>query len=232
MRRLAYWTLLALVTTAAGAAAVIPADASDVPRALQPDTLARAKAIRAEVNARYRRVPGPKLLVSEASAAGVIESFTLLGAGMDWGRTVSASNGIWYAICPARAQCPYPARGAARPAADYLPRRLALELAVRTFAETSADLVAVSLPTPRFTLLVVERADLRDHLPELAHALRGVPPTSRLRLVDLLTRAHVFVGVALELTPSGGETFIAYPRWPDEGFSDEPLVTTPERRNK
>ena len=92
MRRLAYWIFVALVTLAAGAAAVIPADASDVPRALQPDTLARAKAIRAEVNARYRRLPGSKLLVSEASAAGVIESFTLLGAGMDWGRTVSAAG--------------------------------------------------------------------------------------------------------------------------------------------
>ena len=218
MRRLAYWMLVALVTTAAGAAAVIPADASDVPRTLQPDALARAKAIRAEVNARYRRVPGPKLLVSEASATRVIESFTLLGAGMDWGRTVSASNGIWYAICPARAQCPYPARGAARPAADYLPRRLALELAVRTFAETSADLVAVSLPTPSFTLMIVEREDLTDQLPELARALRGAAPTSHLRVVDLVTRPRVYVGVALEVTPSGGQTFVAYPRWPTEGF--------------
>jgi hypothetical protein len=205
--------VLAFATTAVGAAA-----ASDVPRELQSDTLAQAKAIRAEVNARYRRVPAAKLVVSEASATGVIESFTLLGAGTDWVRTVSAANGVWYAICPARAQCPYPARRAARPAADYLPRRLALELAARTFAETSADLVAVSLPTPRFTLLIVERADLGDQQPELAHALRGVPPTSRLRIVDLLTRPRAYVGVALELTPSGGQTFVAYPRWPAEAL--------------
>jgi hypothetical protein len=219
--------MLAFATTAVGAAA-----ASDVPRELQPDTLVQAKAIRAEVNARYRRMPAAKLVVSEASATGVIESFTLLGVGTDWARAVSAANGVWYAICPARAQCPYPARGLARPAADYLPRRLALELAARTFAETSADLVAVSLPTPRFTLLIVERADLADQLHELAHALRGVPPTSRLRLVDLLTLRHVFVGVSLELTPSGGETFVAYPRWPVEGLSGEPVVPTPERRSK
>jgi hypothetical protein len=81
-------------------------------------------------------------------------------------------------------------------------------------------------------LLIVERADLADQLPELAHALRRVPPTSRLRLVDFLTRPHVFVGVALELTPSGGQTFVAYPRWPAEGLSGEPIVPTPERRSK
>jgi hypothetical protein len=205
--------VLAFATTAVGAAA-----ASDVPRELQPDTLGQAKAIRAEVNARYRRVPAAKLVVSEASATGVIESFTLLGAGTDWVRTVSAANGVWYAICPARAQCPFPARGFARPAADYLPRRLALELAARTFAETSADFVAVSLPTPRFTLLIVERADLAAQLPGLAQALRGVPPTSRLRVVDLVTRPHVYVGVALEVTSSGGQTFVAYPRWPAEAL--------------
>jgi hypothetical protein len=232
MRRLACSVLVALATAAAGAAAVIPADASDVPRELESGTLARAKAIRAEVNARYGRMPGPKLVVSEASATGVIESFTLIAAGMDAARTVSAANGIWFAICPARARCPYPGRRSARPAADYLPRRLALELAARTFVETSADLVAVSLPTPRFTVLVIERVDLADHLPGLAYALRGVPPTSQLRVVDLLTRPHIFVGVALELTPAGGETFIAYPRWPDEGFSAEPPVPTPRRRSK
>ena len=218
MRCLALWMSVALATVAAGAAAVIPADGSDVPPALQPDTLTRAKAIRAEVNARYRRVPGRKLLVSEASATGVIESFTLIGDGMDWASTVSAANGVWYAVCPKGARCPYPGRPFARPAADYLPRRMALELAARTFAETSADLVAVSLPTPRFTLLVVERVDLAGQLPDLGHALRGVPPTSRLRLVDLLTRPRVYVGVALEVTPSGGQTFVAYPRWPAEGF--------------
>ena len=58
------------------------------------------------MNARYRRMPGPKLVVSEASATGVIESFTLVAAGMDAARTVPAANGVWFAICPARARCP------------------------------------------------------------------------------------------------------------------------------
>jgi hypothetical protein len=208
------WVLVALAALAVGAASVIPASASDGGPELQPDALARAKAIRAEVNARYRRVPGRKLVVRDTLRAGVVESFTLFGPGVDGARTVSAANGIWFAICVARARCPYPGRRLARPAADFLPRRLALELAARTFAETSADLVAVGLPTPRFTLLVVQRAELTDQLPGLAQALRKAPPNSRLPLVDVLTRPRVFVGAGLELTPAGGDTLIAYPRWP------------------
>ena len=87
---------------AAGAASVIRADASDGAPALQPDALARAKAIRAELNARYRRVPGRELVVTEASRTGVIESFTLVGPGMDGARTVSAANGVWFARAPFR----------------------------------------------------------------------------------------------------------------------------------
>lgn len=206
--------LVALAALAVGAASVIPASASDGGPELQPDALVRAKAIRAELNARYRRVPGRKLVVTDTSRTGVVESFTLLGPGVEGARTVSAANGIWFAICVARAHCPYPGRRFARPAAEFLPRRLALELAARTFAETSADLVAVGLPTPRFTLLVVQRADLIDQLPGLAQALRGAPPTSRPPLVDLLTRPRVFVGAALDATPAGGDTLIVYTRWP------------------
>ncbi len=86
----------------------------------------------------------------------MIESLTLFGPDP---RVVPAANGIYYAVCPNRANGPYPGR-AARPAAALAPRRVALELAVRTFLETPADLVVVSLPTPRFILLVFERAAL------------------------------------------------------------------------
>ena len=48
-------------------------------------------------------------------------------------RFIPAANGIWYAICPVGATCPYPAHRSARPAAALAPRRLALELALRTF---------------------------------------------------------------------------------------------------
>jgi hypothetical protein len=205
------WALVVLAVAALGAITAIPAGASDIVPELQADALARAKVIRAEVNARYRRVPGRKLAVTEASKTGVIESFTLLSP--DAIRSVSAANGVWYAICPPRAQCPYPGRRLARPAADYQPRRLALELAARTFTETSADLVAVGLPTPRFTLLVIERADLVRQLPGLADALRVIPRTTQLPLVDLLTRPHVFVAAGLETTPSGRDALMVYPRW-------------------
>jgi hypothetical protein len=213
--------VVVLALMALGAGSVISAEASDGAPELQPAALMRAKLIRAEVNARYRRARGRKLVVTEPSRTGVLESFTLLGP--DDVRVVSAANGVWFAICAARARCPFPGRRLARPAADYVPRRLALELAVRTFTETSADLVAVGLPTPRFTFLVVERADLVGHLPALAGAFRGVQPTSRLQLVDQLTRPRVFVGAGLESTPTGGDTLVAYLRW---------SVANPERSTK
>jgi hypothetical protein len=205
-----------LCALALAAVTAVPARGSASATALDPQALAGAKAIRTQLNARYRRAPGRKLVVSEATTTAAVESFTLLGAGLAEPRTVPAADGIWYAICPKGARCPYPGRRFARPAGDYLPRRLALELAVRTFMETSASVVAVSLPTPGFTLLVVERAELTD-LPGLARVLRGTPATAQLRVVDLLTRPRVFIGVSLEPTPTGGTTFTAFPRWPDAG---------------
>jgi hypothetical protein len=144
-----------------------------------------------------------------------------LSANLRETRVVPADNGIYFAICPVRSTCPYPARRFARPAADLASRRLALELAVRTFLETSADVVAVSLPTPRSVLLVVEREDLLRELevPAMADALGGdpaVPPGPWLQaVVDKITRPRVFVALGLERTPSGRDTLGAMPRWPD-----------------
>ena len=135
-------------------------------------------------------------------------------------RFLPADNGIYYAICPVRATCPYPARRFARPAAELVPRRLALELALRTFLETSADVVAVSLPTPRFILFVVEREELAREvdLSTLAKALDRDPSralSSSLEvIVDRLTRPRVYVTLGLEPTPSGRDTLVAVPRWP------------------
>lgn len=208
--------LLVLAATGAGAVAAFPSWAAESRSGLRPEALQRAKVIRAESNARYRGVPGRRLVVTEASSLGVIESFTLMSARMDEVRIVPA-DGIWYAICPARATCPYPAPRLARPAGHYLPRRLALELAVRTFLETSASVVAVSLPSPRFTFLVVERNELAD-LPALAKALRATPArpaaVSLLRVVDELTRPRIFVPIGIEPTPTGRTTLAAYPLWP------------------
>lgn len=212
---------VSVVGLAAAPAAAPSGAGSPTSTTLDPQALARARTIRRETTDRYRRSHGPRLRVSEASSTGVLESYTLLTANMADARVVSAANGIYFAVCPFRAVCPYPGRRFARPAADFAPRRLALELAVRTFNETSADLVVVSLPTPRFTLLVVERHELARTMDmrALARALGGSPARAPARslqgLVDGLTRPRVHVAIELEPTPSGGVTLSAYPLWPD-----------------
>jgi hypothetical protein len=90
---------------------------------------------------------------------------------------------------------------------------------MRTFAETSADVVAVSLPTRRFTLFIAERDELWRAIDArvLAVALRADPPgsTAALRaLVVELTRSRIFLPIALEPTPAGRDTLTAMPLWP------------------
>jgi hypothetical protein len=205
---------------AVGALAASPSEASSTASALEPTSLARAQTIRAQVDARYRVTPGRGLGVTEATSTGVIESFTLLTRDVLATRFLPADNGIYYAICPVRATCPYPDRRFARPAADFASRRLALELALRTFLETSASVVAVALPTPRFTAFVVEREELARavDLATLAKALVGDPSravsASLKEIVDRLTRPRVFLFVGLEPTPSGRTSWAGIPRWP------------------
>jgi hypothetical protein len=152
--------LVVIALLAVGAVAAFPVQASPSASKLEPSSLTRAQAIRAQMEGRYRVVPGRGLAVTEATPTGVVESFTLLTSDLLELRVLPADNGIYYALCPVHATCPYPARRFARPAADPVPRRLALELALRTFLETSADLVAVSLPTSRFMAFIVERQEL------------------------------------------------------------------------
>lgn len=183
----------------------------------RPEALVRADEIRAEVSARYRRRNG--LGVTEASSTGVIDSFTLLTSGLEE-RVVPAANGLYYAICPVGATCPYPGRRFARPAAAFLPRRMALELALRTFASTPADLVVVSLPTPRFVLFVFERSEVMPEVdaPRLLAELSGDPAvasSASLRFsVDRLTRPHCFAPLALVPVAGGRETLMAVSLWP------------------
>lgn len=220
--------LVALVVSAltVGAAAASPGATPAITSESHPETLAHARKIRVDINARYRRAPERSLAVIEATTTDVIESFTLLTRDLLGARIVSADHGIYFAICPARATCPYPARRFARPAADPLSRRIALELAVRTFLETSATVVAVSLPTPHFMLFIVERDDLAREIdiPPLAKALGGDPvhaPAAWLRqIVDQVTRPRVFVVLGLESTPGGRETLGAMPRWPTVSADD------------
>jgi hypothetical protein len=206
-------TLLALAAAAlaVGAAATFPVP-SQATASIEPETLARARAIRVEVNARYRLVPGRKLAVTEATTTGVVQSLTLVTDWLELPRVVPANNGIYFAICSARAKCPYPRRSASWPAAAFLPRRQALELAVRTFLETSANLVVVALPTAEPIWVVFERNDLLAEISAPA-ALDQLAPCPTLidkpirDLVDRLTRPRLFL--PLPILPPPRDTIYA-----------------------
>ena len=193
--------LVALLALAAG---VSPASGASGTRSTSTDSLARAATIQAEVDARY-----PGLRVTEASSTAVIDSVTLFTSEAD-PRVVPAENGIYFAVCPIRATCPYPGRSARAPSA-FAPRLVALELAVRTFLETEADLVLVSLPTPRFVLLVFERAELDSRA--ISGDISNDPPRQaslQLRsVVDSATLPHLFGPFALESCPNGRDTLLA-----------------------
>ena len=204
-------TLIALALLTA-VVATSTARASSTTSELTPQSLRQAQTIRAELDVRYRVPRRGGLAVTEASSTGVVESFTLVTSDLLETRVVPAGNGIYYAVCPAHASCPYPARRYARAAADPDARRLALELAVRTFLETSVDVVAVSLPTLRFMALIVERGEV--DLEAVARTLTSGPPESVRTIVDRMTRPRIFVAAGLEPTPSGWDTWLGLPRWP------------------
>ena len=166
--------------------------------AVAPETVTQAQVIRAEVGAKYRLAPGRKLLVTEATSTGVVDSISLITDWLEPPRAVPAGNGIYFAICSARATCPYPRRSAAWRPLAFRPRRQALELALRSFRETSADLVVVALPTAQPVWLVFERDDFlatvdsQTVLEQLAPS-PGVSDKPLQDLVDRLTRPRLFV---------------------------------------
>ena len=186
-------------------------------------TLAQAVTIRDEVDTRIGRVRGAGLSVTEATSTDVIDSFTLLSQSLLDARVVPARGGVWYAICAKGALCPYPKPRLSRPAGDYLPRRLALELALRTFLETDAPVVGVSLPTPGFVAVVFEREALARtvDMAELAGSLREEPlldPPAWLRaLVGELTRPSTYFFIGLEPGPYGSLSWAGFPCWPTTG---------------
>ena len=202
-----------------GLAVVAASTAIAASSSLSPVVLSHARAIKTEISTRYVR--GPKLRVTEASPTDVIESFLLLTADFLGLRVVPADNGIHYAICPVRAVCPYPGPRSARPASGFAPRRLALELAVRTFLETSASVVSVALPTRDYVFFLIERDELDQTIDmnALARTLSGNPvraPAASVRqIVDEITRPRLFAPLGLEPTPSGRESLGAVPLWPE-----------------
>jgi hypothetical protein len=207
------------VALAVAVTALMPAAAGADSNALDPQALSQARKIKAEITARYVR--GPKLAVTEASSTGVIDSYQVLTADLQGLRVVPADNGIYYAICPVRATCPYPSPRAARPATAFTPRRQALELALRTFLETSATVVAISLPTRDYVFFLVERDELAAavDMAALAKALSGnparAPAASVRRIVDEITRPRLFVPLGLAPTPNGRDALGGAPLWPE-----------------
>jgi len=192
--------------------AAVPAHASTTASALEREALTHAQEIRAEVDARYRHVLGRKLAVTEATPTGVVQGITLVIDWLDLPRVVPADNGLYYAICSARARCPYPARSAAWPAVAILPRRQALELALRTCLETSVSLVVVALPTARPVWVVFERDEFLADIDGRAvlDQLEGDPAvvdTPLLELVDRLTRPRLFL--PLPILPPPDDTIYA-----------------------
>jgi hypothetical protein len=193
--------MVAAVALAMRASAAVPAHLSATAPATQ-EALARAQAIRTEVTARYRPLSGRKLVVTDATIMGG-DSFLALWSH-DWldGRIVPVNGGIFFDICSARARCPYPARWAAWRVAAFMPRRQALELALRTFLETTVNLVVVSLPTAQPVWAVFERDDLlanidaKAGLDQLASSPAVIEPPLR-ELVGRLTRPRLFAPVAL-----------------------------------
>lgn len=195
-------------TVAAVSVALAGSAGAGTPTALQPGTLPAARLIQADVSGRYLGIPGRRLVVTEASSLGVVDSITLVTDWFAAPRVVPSGNGVYFAICTARSRCPYPARRAAWPVTAFLPRRLALELAVRTFRRTTADLVVVSLPTESPAWVVFERADLLRvaRVGEVLDALSGRPETSDTHareLVERLTGPRLFEPLPILPPPPG-----------------------------
>jgi hypothetical protein len=164
-----------------------------------------AQSIRTEVNGRYRPLAGRTLVVTDATS---MSNGLLVLVDKDWlgGRVVELGHGIFFTVCSARARCPYPAHWAAWQVATVLPRRQALELALRTFVDTSVHLVVVSLPTPQPVWAVFERdilrsIDVRAVLDRLASSPAVVDSPLRV-LVDRLTRPRLFAPAAMGLDES------------------------------
>lgn len=200
--------LLCTVALATAGVAAIQAAPSTGAVALEPELLAEARVIRAEVNARYRPLPGRKVVVREATSTAVVPSLTLVTDWLESGHVIPADNGIYFSLCSPKTTCPYPARSASWPDQAFLPRRLALELALRTLAQTSVDLVVVSLPTASPVWLVVERDELLRsvEMPAALGRLLSHPGANDPQLVELVTRIttpRLFVPVFPLVPPEG-----------------------------
>lgn len=205
LRTLPRWIALASIALGLGAVAAGPAHSSATAPGPAEDALLHAQSIRTEVNSRYRPLSGRTPVVTDATSMG---SGLLVLLDKDWldGLVVEIDHGIFFSICSARARCPYAARRAAWRVAALTPRRQALELALRTFLETTVRLVVVSLPTAQpvwavFSRDILPTVDVRAVLDRLVSS-PAVSESPLRVLVDRLTRSRLFAPVAMGLDDS------------------------------
>lgn len=139
---------------------------------------------------------------------GVVKSITLMTDFLELPRVVPADNGIYFAICPARAKRPHRVRSAPWHVSALLPRHQALELALRTFLETSVNLVVVALPTAEPVWVVFERDDFLANIdaPAVLDQLSSNPAVSDRtprELIVPLTRPRLFLALPVLPPPVG-----------------------------
>lgn len=168
--------------------------------ALAPDALTRAQAIRAEVNARYRLLPAgsssPRRQVGRRHASRPPDDRLARKADLPYGQQNPLRD------CSARARCLYPGRRPAWRVAVCMPRRQALEHALRALLETTASLVVVSFPTAQPVWVVCERDDLlaSTDVPAVLKRVASNPANIDPPLCELagrLTRSRLFAPDAM-----------------------------------
>ena len=168
----------------AAAHLALPAQASPTSLGARAQGARRAQAIRAQLDARYRALPGRGLAVTEATLHRRRRVVHAPDAGP--ARATLRPRGRQRRLLrdlPGAGDLPVPGTRFARPAADLVTRRLALELALRTFLQTLPMSSPSRFPPPASPLC--RRADelAREvDLPALAKALDGDPSRTLSRL--------------------------------------------------
>jgi hypothetical protein len=164
----------------------------------QAPVLEESRRIAREVEQSHRG-NGARLLVAEVAAMFVVETVELMPGLARPGRSVPAANGIYFAICK-RSPCALQRHDLSRERA-LMARRAAVELALRTLEETTADLVVVALPRRwRATiLLVLTRDDVQ------ARGDAGLDDTAR---------RHLYIHGGLVPYSSTRDSLLAFPLEP------------------
>lgn len=156
-------------------------------------TLQRARGIAREVESRDRRAAGTRFAVTDVSLTLVVASVELGASGSQPARSIPADNGVHFSVCPlGTSMCAAPGSGVSRRTSSAA-GRVGVELALRTFLESPATLVVVSLPRPDgwpLIALVFERSVLRGINADAVLRQLGDDGAAADRL-DRVARAHL-----------------------------------------